>query len=626
MKRYGLFYLFAALLLAYTTATPLFALDDSKAPAIFQAAATNKIDKVKALMDSGADVNVVYDRKTPLCVALLNKNYDIAKLIIESSKVAVDKRCITVDRNYDEWERTPLIIAVQDGQIEIVDLLLKKGADINGRDRKNDEPLSNGNTPLMFAAGFNKLELVQRLLNNPKKPDVNSKNKRGKTALWYASENENLEIMKTLFDNGSKINIADSAGASILTTTIEHKRYDVLDFLVSKGADINHADKIGYTPLMTSIRAEDSTINYVEKFLTLKPKLNYIALEDGALHVATRMRSVGVIKLLLDNGANIDITSSSAKRTALYTAAISKNMDAAEYLIKRGAKTEIPDSAGYTPLMAAVIQADPKMVRLLAESGAAIDTRPSSNILLTPLVSAAANIDPFKHDDCISIIKILLDNKADINFQAGNKRTALIAAAQSSDHSQAYDKAELLIDKGAKLDIVNNRGETALMLAIGAGNNKLAKLLIDSGADINLKNGAGESAVNYANRYNNQGISETLVAKGAKTDAPSIKQQVTVSSLVGTWQGYQDGLAQALYKLVLGKDSKYDFVSRFTPEALKQFPAGSIKPVIAAHKGKYTVNNDILILYPTGMAPVSMSWKLENGVLILDNKIRLKKF
>jgi uncharacterized protein len=630
MKRYWNFYLFVALIFAYTTATQLFAFDDAKdSPAIFQAASSNKFDKVKALIDSGMDVNVVYDRNTPLCAALLNKNYDIAKLIIQSPKVAVDKRCIVVNRNGDDWTRTPLIIAAQMGQTEIVDLLLKKGADINGRDQINDEPLSGGSTALIYAAGFDHLETLLRLLNNSKKPNVLSQNKSGFTALWYASRNENLEMTKILFNNGSKINIPDSTGASILTTTIEHKNYDVLDFLVSNGADINFADKRGFTPLMTAIgfcnKDEDKAIKYIEKFLTFKPKLNYIPIEDSALHVATRVRSVGTVKLLLDNGANIDITSPASKRTALYTAAISKNMDVGKYLIKRGAKIEIPDNVGYTPLIAASIQADPEMVQLLVESGASINVRPSSNILLTPLVIAAANIDPFKHEDSVSIIKILLDNKADINFQAGNGRTALIAASQSSNYSQAYEKAALLIDKGAKLDIVNNKGETALMLAISTGNNKLAKLLVDSGAKIDLKNGAGESAMNYAARYNNQEISTTLASKGAASDAPSIKQQVTIGALIGSWQGYQDGLPQALYKLVLTKDGKYDFMSRFTPEALKQFPAGSIKPVIAAHKGKYTINNDILILYPTGTAPVSMNWKLENSVLILDSKIRLKK-
>ena len=54
-------------------------------------------------------------------------------------------------------------------------------------------------------------------------------------------------------------------------------------------------------------------------------------------------------------------------------------------------------------------------------------------------------------------------------------------------------------------------------------------------------------------------------------------------------------------------------------------PKGSMNPVIAAQKGTYTVNNDVLILNLVGAAPVSRKWKLENKMLILDNIIRLKK-
>ena len=84
-------------------------------------------------------------------------------------------------------------------------------------------------------------------------------------------------------------------------------------------------------------------------------------------------------------------------------------------------------------------------------------------------------------------------------------------------------------------------------------------------------------------------------------------------------------MPQALFKLVLNKDGRFDFVSRLTPEVLKALPKGSVNPVIAAQKGAYTVNNDVLILNPVGAAPVSRKWKLENKVLILDSIIRLKK-
>jgi len=50
-----------------------------------------------------------------------------------------------------------------------------------------------------------------------------------------------------------------------------------------------------------------------------------------------------------------------------------------------------------------------------------------------------------------------------------------------------------------------------------------------------------------------------------------------------------------------------------------------VNPVIAAQKGTYTFNHDILILNPAGAAPVSRKWKLEKKMLILDDIIRLKK-
>lgn len=102
-------------------------------------------------------------------------------------------------------------------------------------------------------------------------------------------------------------------------------------------------------------------------------------------------------------------------------------------------------------------------------------------------------------------------------------------------------------------------------------------------------------------------------------------KKVVVKELFGTWQGFQDGMPQSLFKLVLNKDGTFDFVSRLTPEVLKKFSKGSMNPVIAAQKGTYTVNNDILILNLVGAAPVSRKWKLENKVLILDDIIRLKK-
>jgi len=163
------------------------------------------------------------------------------------------------------------------------------------------------------------------------------------------------------------------------------------------------------------------------------------------------------------------------------------------------------------------------------------------------------------------------------------------------------------------------------MLAAGAGNEKLVKLLMDKGADAQKKNGAGETVMSYAGRAGNKGSAAVLEAKGLKPEAPIVRKGVVNAALVGTWQGFHDGLPQALYTVVLNKNGTFDFNSRLTPEVLKQIPKGSMKATIAAQKGTYTLSDDTMIWDLVGAPPTSMKWKLENGMLILDNKIRLKK-
>jgi uncharacterized protein len=598
-------------------------------PAIFQAIINDRVDRVKAAIDSGADINAIWEQDTPLCYALAyRKRWEVAKAIIQAPRVDVNKRGIHEDGLGNTYERTPLHIAAENGQTEIVDLLLKKGADINTRDRTNGAPLSQGNSALILAAAMNHLDTVQLLLAQTKKPDVLLREREGKTAFWFAVANENLEMVKLLYSHGSKINLPDKTGASVLTATVLHKKYDVLDFLVSKGANINMADNSGSTPLMTAIGLQGVNrpvvLAYLKKFLTFKPKLNHLDSDDSALHLAAFFGFIDAVKLLLENGANINLQSEASGRTPLYVTAISKNIDTAKVLMKEGAKTEIPDKAGYTPLTAAVIVVDPDMVRTLVEGGAVMDVRTAASNL-TPLVMAAANPDPFKHKNYIKIMKYLLDRKADVNFQASDGRTPLIAAAMSADQDQALAKVALLLDEGAKPNIVKHGGETALMLAAGRGNDKIVELLIDKGANVHLKNGAGESAMSYAKRSGKSAIVALLESKGAKPDAPLVMKKVVVKELFGTWQGFQDGMPQALFKLVLNKDGTFDFVSRLTPEIMKKMPKGSVNPVIAAQEGTYIVNNDVLILNLVGAAPVSRKWKLENKLLILDNIIRLKK-
>ena len=80
---------------------------------------------------------------------------------------------------------TPLIYASSWGNLDIVKLLIERGADINQVDK-------NGNGPLMPAIYFKKLDVVELLIK--KGADVNQVNKNGKTPLNYAISNKSLPI------------------------------------------------------------------------------------------------------------------------------------------------------------------------------------------------------------------------------------------------------------------------------------------------------------------------------------------------------------------------------------------------------------------------------------------------
>ena len=57
---------------------------------------------------------------------------------------------------------------------------------------------------------------------------------------------------------------------------------------------------------------------------------------------------------------------------------------------------------------------------------------------------------------------------------------------------------ELLLSRGAKVDLVDDRGRDALMIAAGLGHAAIAKALLDAGADRTLRDKSGKSAIDLA--------------------------------------------------------------------------------------------------------------------------------
>lgn len=117
---------------------------------------------------------------------------------------------------------TPLIIAVYNNHLAVVDFLLSKGA----RSEMQDQA---GNTALMGVCFRGYKELVPRLLEAG--ADVNQKNYQGATALTFAATFGHIEIAEALLNKGADIQVPDSRGKTPLDHAVIQENEEMINLL-----------------------------------------------------------------------------------------------------------------------------------------------------------------------------------------------------------------------------------------------------------------------------------------------------------------------------------------------------------------------------------------------------------
>ncbi|MCL4360910.1 ankyrin repeat domain-containing protein [Candidatus Dependentiae bacterium] len=132
--------------------------------------------------------------------AMAHDAYKLANYLIESGKL---KKIAPKG-----WEN-PLVQAVSMNRKDIIELLLKKGVNINQRD-----PEDGGITALMAASEHGNFELATFLINAG--AQINKKGYHNETALMLASYNGHVEIVKLLLEHNADINaVADDGDKAI---------------------------------------------------------------------------------------------------------------------------------------------------------------------------------------------------------------------------------------------------------------------------------------------------------------------------------------------------------------------------------------------------------------------------
>jgi len=284
----------------------------------------------------------------------------------------------------DAKGQSPLMWAAADGHAEVVELLLKSGANAKQR-------LKSGFTPLLFAARNGKPDAVRALLKAGGDPNeaLETKGGRGRgmarngtSALLLAIENGHYELAVALLDAGANPNDLRSGDGPLHALTWVRKpnrgdgedgmpppqgsgRLTSLEFvreIVKRGADVNlqlgkgasgcgHISSEGATPFLLAARRADVP------YLKLLVELGADPLRPNKDGCTPLMTAAGLGTLFPTEEAGTE----------------EESVEAVRYLLSKGAEVNTVDKNGETAMHGAVYKSLPKMVKLLAESGAKID-------------------------------------------------------------------------------------------------------------------------------------------------------------------------------------------------------------------------------------------------------------
>ena len=417
--------------------------ENDKNKKLIIAVLTENLKTVQKLLNKGVDVNAKNEKGVP--VLMLNppgehsygKAYDIFKLLVEHGADVNAK---------DSDGRTPLMAVAFLGHPIIVKILIDHGADVN------IESLS-GETAILSAARNERYRAVKVLMKNGAQiPDSGDARIGFNEAICFGFTDK----LQELLEQGFNVNKKNRKGDTPIIIAAKMKYTDMIEMLIKHGADVNAKTNSGWTALLDAVGSLDIVKLLVEHGADVnykwESKISAIG-GTNALISAVCRRDKDVVIFLIENGADVNaiVGSSYEVRESFYKISKSRNaktetigtrvryIEDGNNATRIGKRTFIdPDSrdAG-TPLIAAVLNGDLDIVKVLLQNGAKINKVDASGYTALMWAANLGHID---------IAKLLLDNGADVNAEDFTTRTTAFEQAKENGHS---DIVKLLRNHGA---------------------------------------------------------------------------------------------------------------------------------------------------------------------------------
>ena len=332
--------------------------------------------------------------------------------------------------------------AAKAGDIETVQrIVLANSHTVNCRDLDGRH-----STPLHFAAGYNRVPVVEFLLAQG--AEVHASDKGGLVPLHNACSYGHYEVTELLVKHGANVNVADLWKFTPLHEAAAKGKYEIVKLLLKHSADPTKKNRDGASPLdlvregdqdvADLLRgnsalldaAKKGNLSRVQRLLT-NENINCRDAQgrnSTPLHLAAGYNNFEVAEHLLENGADVNAQDKGGL-IPLHNASSYGHLDIAALLIKHNTVVNATDKWGFTPLHEAAQKGRTQLCALLLAHGADPYMKNQEN--QTPIELASA-------DDVKCLLQDAMTSSLANQQLSTSVSSGCVAQAASSSSAQLY--------------------------------------------------------------------------------------------------------------------------------------------------------------------------------------------